>query len=145
MALPSDSWKTGLGVPAPLPPKNEPATNFDVGGQNGGVINNIGGSQNVFLPGKAIVVGGDPARLTPAERIAAVAGLLLFWAGIVLLAVMVYGGVQRLVSDLQSDSLDSQYTHYAPGHWALALLLILLGIVLPRLALRLFGRSAGPG
>jgi hypothetical protein len=142
MALPRDSWKTQIASP----PAQEPAPRFDIGGQNGGVINNVGGDQNVFLPGKAIVVGGSSAGLTPAERAAAVAGLLLFWSGVVLLAVMVYRGAHTLVHDLQSSSAaGSDWTKYAPHHWGLALTLILLGIVLPRLALRLFGRSAGPG
>jgi hypothetical protein len=141
MALPSDSWRTGI---APAPPQ-EPGPRFDLGDQSGGMINNVGGDQNVFLPGRSIVVGGDSAGLTPAERVAAVIGLLLFWSGLVLLAVMVYRGLHHLVTDLQGSGASSDWTTYAPHHWGLALGLVLCGIVLPRLALRLFGRSAGPG
>jgi hypothetical protein len=142
MALPSDSWRTGIETPGPA--RSEPATTFDVGGQSGGTINNIGGSQNVFLPGKAIVLPDTSARLTPLERATAVAGLLLFWAGIVVAAYLVKNAVTSIVDDVNGDGLRA-YTTYVSPYWSTALGLILLGIVVPRLGLRLFGRSAGPG
>jgi hypothetical protein len=137
MALSADSTAT-TGV--------EPESDFSVGRQTGEIINNVGGSQNIFLPDKTLVLPQiRNADLTPGERAATVLGFLLFWSGLALLAYFVYWGAHGASTAAESHSLSSDWTTYVHGGWYLPFLLVFAGMVIPRLALRLFGRSAGPG
>jgi hypothetical protein len=123
-----------------------PGSRFDLGDQRGETINNIGGDQNIFLPGKWIVLpSGTTGALTPAERGAAAVGLLLFWTGVLLLALTVWATVDNVLDAQRTQALQAPYTGYVSGPWKAGLGLIFAGVVLPRLALRLFGRAAGAG
>jgi hypothetical protein len=123
-----------------------PGSRFELGDQRGETINNIGGDQNIFLPGRSIVLpSGTTGPLTPAERAAAAAGLLLFWTGVLLLALTVWATVDNVLDAQRTQALQAPYTDYVSGPWKAGLGLIFAGVVLPRLALRLFGRSAGAG
>jgi hypothetical protein len=123
-----------------------PGSRFDLGDQRGETINNIGGDQNIFLPGRSIVLpSGTTGPLTPAERAAAAVGLLLFWTGVLLLALTVWATVDNVLDAQRTQVLQAPYTDYVSGPWKAGLGLIFAGVVLPRLALRLFGRSAGAG
>jgi hypothetical protein len=125
---------------------SDPGSRFDLGDQRGETINNVGGDQNIFLPGKSMVLpSGTTGALTPAERAAAVAGLLLFWTGVILLAVAIRSTVGDLLDAQHAHTLASPYTDYVSGPWKLGLGLIVAGTVLPRLGLRVFGRSDGAG
>jgi hypothetical protein len=126
--------------------RSEAGAHFDLGDQRGETINNVGGNQNIFLPGKSIVLpSGTTGALTPIERAAAAAGLLLFWSGVLLLALMVWATVDNVLDAQRTHTLAAPYTDYVSGPWKLGLGLICAGTVLPRLGLRLFGRSAGAG
>jgi hypothetical protein len=125
---------------------SDPGTRFDLGEQRGETINNVGGNQNIFLPGKSIVLPtGMTGTLTQAERAAAAVGLLLFWTGLLLLALTGWATVDNVLDAQQAHTLDAPYTAYVSGPWEVGLGLIFAGVVVPRLALRLFGRSAGAG
>jgi hypothetical protein len=106
---------------------------FDLDDQRSETINNVGGDQNVFLP------SGAMGALTPAERAAVALGLLLFWAGVLLLGLTAWAVVDNV---LDTHTLSAQYDSWP---WKAGLGLIIAGVVVPRLALRLFGRSAGAG
>jgi hypothetical protein len=98
-------------------------------------INTVGGDQNISLPRRSIVLRGRrTGALTPAERAAAALGLLLFLTGVLLLGLWAW-------ATFVDNVLDAQRAHT----WIVGLGLILTGVVVPRLALRLFGRSAGAG
>jgi len=137
MALSADSTAS-TGV--------EPESDFSVGRQTGEIINNVGGSQNIFLPDKTLLLPQvRNADLTHGERAAAVLGFLLFWGGLALLALFIHSGASSAISDAQAHTLQSDWTHYVPDNWYLAPVLVFAGMIVPRLALRLFGRSTGPG
>ena len=126
--------------------RHTPPTRFELREQRGETINNVGGNQNIFLPGKSIVLpSGSTGDLTREERAAAAIGLLLFWAGVAFLGLAVRATVGTILDAQHAGTLAAPYTHYVSGHWQLALGLIFAGMVVPRLGLRLFGRSAGPG
>jgi hypothetical protein len=120
---------------------------FDLDDQRADTINNVGGNQNIFLPGRSIVLpSGSTGALTPAERTAATLGLLLFWTGVLLLGLTVWGTVDRVLDAQQANTLSAaRYRDYVDGPWKVGLGLMLTGVVVPRLALRLFGRSEGAG
>jgi hypothetical protein len=120
---------------------------FDLDDQHADTINNVGGNQNIFLPGRSIVLpSGSTGALTPAERTAAALGLLLFWTGVLLLGLTVWGTVERVLDAQQANTLSAaQYRDYVDGPWKVGLGLMFTGAVVPRLALRLFGRSEGAG
>lgn len=123
-----------------------PEARFDLGDQRGETINNVGGNQNIFLPGKSIVLpSGTTGALTPGERAAAAVGLLLFWTGMFLLALTVWATVDNVLDAQKANALQSPYADYVSGPWKVGLGLIFAGVVVPRLALRLFGRSTGAG
>jgi hypothetical protein len=113
---------------------------FDLDDQHAETINNVGGDQNIFLPGRSIILpSGATGTLTPGERAAAGLGLLLFWAGVVLLLLTAWAIVDNV---LDAHTLSA---HYVSWPWKVGLGLMSAGVVVPRLALRLFGRSAGAG
>jgi hypothetical protein len=119
---------------------------FDLRDQEAQTINNVGGNQNIFLPGKSIVLpGGTSGSLTPAERGAAALGLLLFWTGVLLLGLTAWATIDNVLDAQRAHTLAAPYTDYASGPWEVGLGLIFAGVVVPRLALRIFGRSAGVG
>ena len=108
---------------------------FELGDQHSDTINTVGGDQNISRPGRSIVLPvGATGALTPAERAAAALGLLLFWTGVLLLGLWAW-------ATFVDNVLDAQRAHT----WIVGLGLIFTGVVVPRLALRLFGRSAGAG
>jgi hypothetical protein len=126
--------------------RSEVGSRFELDEQHAETINNVGGNQNIFLPGRSIVLpGGTTGALTPAERTAAALGLLLFWTGVLLLGLTVWGTVDNMLDAVQAHTFSSPYTDYVSGPWKVGLGLIFTGVVVPRLALRLFGRSAGAG
>jgi hypothetical protein len=125
---------------------SDPEAHFDLGDQRGETINNVGGDQNIFLPGKSIVLpSGTTGVLTPSERAAAAVGVLLLWTGMLLLALTVWATVDNVLDAQRVQALQAPYTDYVSGPWKAGLGLIFAGVVAPRLALRLFGRSAGAG
>lgn len=126
---------------------SDTGTRFDLDDQHADTINNVGGDQNIFLPGKSIVLpgGSSTAALTPAERAAAVIGLLLFWTGVLLLGLTAWATVDNVLAAVQAHTFSSPYTDYVYGPWKAGLGLIFAGVVVPRLALGLFGRSEGAG
>jgi hypothetical protein len=127
-------------------PSETTQSRFDLRDQAAQTINNVGGNQNIFLPGKSLVLpSGASEALTPAERVAAAAGLLMFWGGVAFLGFAVRATVENILDANRAGTLHSPYTDYAGGHWKLALALMFVGVVLPRLGLRLFGHSAGAG
>src|SRR5215218_1501884 len=123
--------------------RSEVGSRFDLGDQHGETINNVGGDQNIFLPGKSLVLpSGVTGALTSAERAAAAVGLLLFWTGVLLLGLAAWATVENVLDAQQAHTLSAPYTDYVSGPWKVGLALIFTGVVLPRLGLRLFGRSA---
>ena len=121
-------------------------TRFDLDDQRAETINNVGGDQNIFLPGKSIVLpSGSTGALTREERLAAALGLVLFWIGVLLLGLTAWATVDNVLDAQRSHTLSAPYTDYVSGPWKVGLGLIFAGVVMPRLALRLFGRSAGAG
>jgi hypothetical protein len=129
-----------------FPHGGDPGARFDLGDQRGETINNVGGNQNIFLPGKSIVLpGGTSGSLTHAERAAATLGLLLFWTGVLLLGLTAWATVDNVLDAQRAHTLAAPYADYVSGPWKAGLGLIFAGVVVPRLALRLFGRSAGAG
>jgi hypothetical protein len=126
---------------------SDAGTRFDLDDQHADTINNVGGDQNILLPGKAIVLpgGSSTGALTPAERAAAVIGLLLFWTGVLLLGLTAWATVDNVLAAVQAHTFSSPYTDYVSGPWKVGLGLIFVGVVVPRLALGLFGRSEGAG
>jgi hypothetical protein len=119
---------------------------FELDEQHAETINNVGGNQNIFLPGRSIVLpSGSTGALTPAERTAAALGLLLFWTGVLLLGLTVWATVDNVLDAVQAHTFSSPYTDYVSGPWKVGLGLMFTGVVVPRLALRLFGRSEGAG
>ena len=127
--------------------RSDVGSRFDLDDQHADTINNVGGNQNIFLPGRSIVLpGGSTGALTPAERTAAALGLLLFWTGVLLLGLTVWGTVDRVLDAQQANTLSAaHYRDYVSGPWKVGLGLMFTGVVVPRLALRLFGRSEGAG
>jgi hypothetical protein len=126
--------------------RSDVGSRFDLGDQHGETINNVGGNQNIFLPGKSIVLpSGTTGALTPAERAAAAVGLLLFWTGVLLLGLAAWATVENVLDAQEAHTLSAPYTDYVAGPWKVGLALIFTGVVVPPLALRLFGRSAGAG
>jgi hypothetical protein len=126
--------------------RSDVGSRFDLDDQHAETINNVGGDQNIFLPGKSIVLpGGATGALTPAERAAAAVGLLLFWTGVLLLGLTAWATVDSVLDAQQAHTLAAPYTDYVSGPWKVGLGLIAAGVVMPRLALRLLGRSAGAG
>jgi hypothetical protein len=119
---------------------------FELDDQHAETINNVGGDQNIFLPWKSIVLpSGATGALTPAERAAAALGLLVFWTGVLLLGLTAWATVDNVLEAQQAHTLSGPYVDYVSGPWKVGLGLIFVGVVVPRLALRLFGRSAGAG
>jgi hypothetical protein len=127
--------------------RSDAGSRFDLDDQRADTINNVGGNQNIFLPGRSIVLpSGSTGALTPAERTAATLGLLLFWTGVLLLGLTVWGTVDRVLDAQQANTLSAaHYRDYVDGPWKVGLGLMFTGAVVPRLALRLFGRSEGAG
>ena len=127
--------------------RSDVGSRFDLDDQHADTINNVGGDQNIFLPGRSIVLpSGSTGALTPAERTAAALGLLLFWTGVLLLGLTVWGTVDRVLDAQQANTLSAaHYRDYVNGPWKVGLGLMFTGVVVPRLALRLFGRSEGAG
>ena len=127
--------------------RSDVGSRFDLDDQRADTINNVGGNQNIFLPGRSIVLpSGTTGALTPAERTAAALGLLLFWTGVLLLGLTVWGTVDRVLDAQQANTLSAaHYRDYVDGPWKVGLGLIFAGVVVPRLALRLFGSSEGAG
>jgi len=126
--------------------RSDVGSRFDLDDQHADTINNVGGNQNIFLPGKSIVLpSGSTGALTREERTAAALGLLLFWIGVLLLGLTAWATVDNVLDAQQAHTLAAPYTDYVSGPWKVGLGLIFAGVVVPRLALRLFGRSAGAG
>ncbi len=126
--------------------RSDVGSRFELDDQHAETINNVGGDQNIFLPGRSIVLpSGTTGSLTPAERAAAALGLLLFWTGVLLLGLTAWATVDNVLGAQQAHTLSGPYTDYVSGPWKVGLGLIFVGVVAPRLALRLFGRSAGAG
>jgi hypothetical protein len=126
--------------------RNDVGTRFDLDDQHAETINNVGGDQNIFLPWRSIVLpSGTTGALTPAERAAAALGLLFFWTGVLLVGLTAWATVDNVLDAQQAHTLSAPYTDYVSGPWKLGLGLIFTGVVVPRLALRLFGRSEGAG
>ena len=126
--------------------RSDIGSRFELDDQHAETINNVGGDQNIFLPGRSIVLpGGTTGLLTPAERAAAALGLLLFWTGVLLLGLTAWATVDNVLDAQRAHALSAPYTDYVSGPWKVGLGLIFTGVVVPRLALRLFGRSAGAG
>ena len=126
--------------------RSDAGSRFDLDDQRADTINNVGGNQNIFLPGKSIVLpGGSTGMLTREERLAAAVGLLLFWIGVLLLGLTVWATVGNVLDAQRAHTLSAPYQDYADGPWKVGLGLIFVGVVVPRLALRLFGRSDGAG
>jgi hypothetical protein len=72
-------------------------------------------------------------------------GLLLFWTAVLLLALTVWATVDDVLDAQKAHALATPYTQYVAGPWKVGLGLIFAGTMLPRLSLRVFGRSAGAG
>lgn len=126
--------------------RSDAGSRFDLDDQHADTINNVGGNQNIFLPGKSIVLpSGSTGALTREERVAAAVGLLLFWTGVLLLGLSAWATVDNVLDAAQLHAFKAPYTDYVSGPWKLGLGLMFVGVVLPRLALRLFGRSEGAG
>jgi hypothetical protein len=127
--------------------RSDVGSRFDLDDQHADTINNVGGNQNIFLPGRSIVLpSGSTGALTPGERTAAALGLLLFWTGVLLLGLTVWGTVDRVLDAQQANTFSAaHYRDYVDGPWKVGLGLMFTGVVVPRLALRLFGRSEGAG
>jgi hypothetical protein len=126
--------------------RSDVGSRFDLDDQHADTINNVGGNQNIFLPGRSIVLpSGSTGALTPAERTAAALGLLLFWTGVLLLGLTVWATVDNVLDAVQAHTFSSPYMDYVSGPWRVGLGLMFVGVVVPRLALRLFGRSEGAG
>ncbi len=129
-----------------FPHGDDPGARFDLDDQHADTINNVGGNQNIFLPGKSIVLpGGSTRALTREERLAAALGLLLFWTGVLLLGLTIWATVDNVLDAQQAHTLSPPYPNYVDGPWKVGLGLMFVGVVVPRLALRLFGRSEGAG
>ena len=126
--------------------RSDVGSRFDLDDQHADTINNVGGNQNIFLPGRSIVLpSGSTGALTPAERAAAAVGLLLFWTGVLLLGLTAWATVDNVLDAVQAHTFSSPYTDYVSGPWKVGLGLMFTGVVVPRLALGLFGRSEGAG
>jgi hypothetical protein len=126
--------------------RSDAGSRFDLDEQHADTINNVGGNQNIFLPGKSIVLpSGSTGALTREERVAAAVGLLLFWTGVLLLGLTVWATVDHVLDAQQAHTLSAPYQDYVDGPWKAGLGLMFVGVVVPRLALRLFGRSDGAG
>jgi hypothetical protein len=126
--------------------RSDVGSRFDLDDQHAETINNVGGDQNIFLPWRSIVLpSGATGALTSAERAAAALSLLLFWTGVLLLGLTAWATVENVLDAQQAHTLSGPYTDYVSGPWKTGLGLIFAGAVVPRLALRLFGRSAGAG
>jgi hypothetical protein len=126
--------------------RSDVGTRFDLDDQRAETINNVGGNQNIFLPGRSIVLpSGTTGALTPAERAAAALGLLLFWTGVLLLGLTAWATVDNVLEAQQAQTLSGPYKDYVSGPWKVGLGLIFTGVLVPRVALRLLGRSAGAG
>ena len=126
--------------------RSDVGTRFDLDDQRAETINNVGGDQNIFLPGRSIVLpSGSTGALTREERLAAALGLLLFWIGVLLLGLTAWATVDNVLDAQRVHTLSAPYTGYVSGPWKVGLGLIFAGVVVPRLALRVFGRSAGAG
>jgi hypothetical protein len=126
--------------------RSDVGSRFDLDDQHADTINNVGGNQNIFLPGRSIVLpSGSTGALTPAERAAAAVGLLLFWTGVLLLGLTAWATVDNVLDAVQAHTFSAPYTDYVDGPWKAGLGLMFTGVVVPRLALRLFGRSEGAG
>ena len=126
--------------------RSDAGSRFDLDDQHADTINNVGGNQNIFLPGKSIVLpSGSTGTLTREERMAAIVGLLLFWTGLLLLGLTAWATVDNVLDAVQAHAFNSPYERYVDGPWKAGLGLMFVGVVVPRLALRLFGRSEGAG
>jgi hypothetical protein len=126
--------------------RSDAGTRFDLDDQRAETINNVGGDQNIFLPGRSIVLpSGTTGALTPAERAAAALGLLVFWTGVLLLGLTAWATVDNVLEAQQAQTLSGPYKDYVSGPWKVGLGLIFTGVLVPRVALRLLGRSAGAG
>jgi hypothetical protein len=95
--------------------RSDVGSRFDLDDQHAETINNVGGDQN------------------------------LFWTGVLLLGLTAWATVENVLDAQQAHTLSGPYTDYVSGPWKTGLGLIFAGAVVPRLALRLFGRSAGAG
>ena len=153
---PSHGYRVGNQEEAPRPARlvcmsttghrSDAGTRFDLDDQRAETINNVGGDQNIFLPWRSIVLpGGTTDALTSSERAAAALGLLLFWIGVLLLGLTAWATVDNVLDAQRAHTLSGPYEDYVSGPWKVGLGLIFTGAVVPRLALRLFGRSAGAG
>ena len=119
---------------------------FDLDDQHADTINNVGGNQNIFLPGRSIVLpSGSTGALTREEHVAATVGLLLFWTGLLLLGLTAWATVDNVLDAVQAHTFDSPHEQYVSGPWKVGLGLMFAGVVVPRVALRVFGRSEGAG
>jgi len=126
--------------------RSDTGSRFDLDQQRADTINNVGGNQNIFLPGRSIVLpSGSTGALTREERVAATVGLLLFWTGLLLLGLTAWATVDNVLDATQAHTFAAPYERYVDGPWKLGLGLMFAGVVLPRVALRVFGRSEGAG
>ena len=126
--------------------RSEAGSRFDLDDQHAETINNVGGNQNIFLPGRSIVLpGGSTGALTREERVAATVGLLLFWTGLLLLGLTAWATVDNVLDAVQANAFNAPYDRYVDGPWKAGLGLMFAGVVVPRVALRVFGSSEGAG
>ena len=108
------------------------ATTFEIEAQSGQNISNIGGDQTIYF--------GDRSRATRIGRVLATLGLLLSLLGFAVLVPVGVTTAHSVLHDIHAGGLQTPYTHYVSWVWAVAVGLLVGGLVIKRVARILVGR-----
>jgi hypothetical protein len=108
------------------------ATAFEIESQSGHNISNIGGDQKIYY--------GDRSRSARLGRVLAALGLLLSLAGFVLLVAVGVATAKSVLDATQAGGVQTPYTQYLPSGSPAAVVLLVGGFIVNRVARIMVGR-----
>ena len=107
-------------------------TAFEIDHQSAGAISNVGGDQTIYY--------GERNRSSGWGKVLATLGLLLSFAGLVLLVVFGVMTAHSVIDATKNHDFGKPYTQYLASGWPAAVGLIVSGFVVNRVARILVGR-----
>jgi hypothetical protein len=108
------------------------ATTFEIEGQSGQNISNIGGDQKIYY--------GDRSRAARLGKVLAALGLLLSLAGLALLVAVGVTTAKSVVDAMRAGGVQTPYTQYLTSGWPAAVVLVFGGFIVNRFARIMVGR-----
>jgi hypothetical protein len=107
-------------------------TTFEIQAQSGQNVSNIGGDQTIYF--------GDRSRANRIGRVVEALGLSLSLIGLAVLVPVGVTTAHRVLHDISTGGAKTPYTHYLWWGWAVAVGLLVCGLVVKRFARITLGR-----